>query len=85
MVHPPVSGAVRAPGADHRGPLVGATETGASLAKRVQRQRQGERAQDGNWAAREQKPNGPKWSRSGPGARFLFFLYSFLVSFPLFF
>ena len=44
-------------------------------------QRQGERARDGNWAAQGQKPNGPKWSKSGPRARFLFFFYSFLFSF----
>jgi hypothetical protein len=42
----------------------------------------GSGAGKGSWAARGQKPTGPKWSRSGPRARF--FLYSFLVSFPLF-
>jgi hypothetical protein len=36
------------------------------------------------WAGAEESSCGPKGSRSGPVARFLLFLYSFLVSFPIF-
>jgi hypothetical protein len=33
---------------------------------------------------RREKPSGPKWSRNGPGARFLFFLFLFILFFSCF-